>query len=125
MSIPLVLLNCSMGAVLGRWAIVHLVALGSMAMACGASMPPSYGAHPLSPTGAVTKPLPEIKRHTIDGGTFDSGQTRGRVTVVKFFAKYCAPCKTTLPWFEKFVRDNPKVAALGIAEDERESDVLE
>ena len=77
----------------------------------------------MAPIGAATKRLPDIKRRTIDGTSFDTASTRGRVTVVKFFAKYCEPCKTTLPWFQTFATEHPEVAVVGIAEDERESDV--
>ena len=90
---------------------------------CGATMPPSYASSPLAPVGAEAKPLPQIKRRAIDGASFDTAATRGRVTVVKFFASYCAPCKATLPWFEAFAKSHPEVAVVGIDEDERESDV--
>ncbi len=90
-------------------------------------MPSSYAQSPLAPVGpsaAQQKPLPEIKRRTLDGATFDTAEGRGRkITVVKFFAKYCEPCKRSLPWFEQFAKTHPDVAVLGIAEDERESDV--
>lgn len=90
-------------------------------------MPPSYAQNPLSPSGpsgAQAKPLPDIKRRTLDGATFDTAEARGRkVTVVKFFAKYCEPCKRSLPWFQQFAKEHPEVSVLGIAEDERESDV--
>jgi thiol-disulfide isomerase/thioredoxin len=102
-----------------------LVALVLVLGACGATMPPSYARNPLSPNGTETKPLPAIKRPTVDGHSFDTAAARGKVTVVKFFAKYCEPCKTSLPWFERFARDNPDVVVVGIAEDERESDVRE
>jgi cytochrome c biogenesis protein CcmG, thiol:disulfide interchange protein DsbE len=100
------------------------VALGLLA-GCSAAMPPSYAQSPLSPSGTQTKPIPDIKRKTIDGASFDTAEVRarGKVTVVKFFAKYCEPCKRSLPWFQKFTTEHRDVAVLGIAEDERESDV--
>ena len=105
--------------------VLVLVLLGE---GCGpAAMPPSYTQNPLAPSGplaAQTKPLPEIKRRTLEGATFDTAAVRGRqVVVVKFFAKYCEPCTRSLPWFERFAKEHADVAVLGIAEDERESDV--
>jgi thiol-disulfide isomerase/thioredoxin len=91
-------------------------------------MPPSYLQSPLAPTGpsgteADTKALPDVKRRTLDGATFDTAEARGKkVTVVKFFAKFCEPCKRSLPWFQQFAKEHKDVAVLGIAEDERESD---
>ena len=105
-----------------------VVALLAAPAGCGpAAMPASYAQNPLAPSGptaAQSKPLPEIKRRTLDGATFDTAEARGRkVTVVKFFARYCEPCKRSLPWFQQFAKEHPEVAVLGIAEDERESDV--
>jgi thiol-disulfide isomerase/thioredoxin len=110
-------------------ALVVVVALPLLAAAgCGpGAMPASYAQNPLAPAGPLasqSKPLPEIKRRTLDGTTFDTAEARGhKVTVVKFFAKYCEPCKRSLPWFSQFAKEHPEVAVLGIAEDERESDV--
>ncbi|MDB4935944.1 MAG: thioredoxin family protein [Labilithrix sp.] len=106
-----------------------VVIVSLLMTACGAAMPASYAQNPLAPSstsgaGAETKPLPEIKRRTLDGATFDTAEARGKkVVVVKFFAKYCEPCKRSLPWFQEFAKEHRDVAVLGIAEDERESDV--
>ena len=107
---------------------LFVVAISAVGAGCGpAAMPPSYAQSPLAPSGLTPeqqKPLPDIKRRTLDGATFDTAEARGKkVTVVKFFAKYCEPCKRSLPWFEQFAKTHPEVAVLGIAEDERESDV--
>jgi thiol-disulfide isomerase/thioredoxin len=101
-----------------------LVLLAILAAGCSATMPPSYR-NPLAPAGVETKAFPDFKRKTIDGAPFDTAQSRGKVVVVKFFAKFCEPCKTSLPWFQRFAVENPKVVVVGIAEDERESDVRE
>lgn len=102
--------------------VVLLVALGG----CAATMPASYPQNALSPSGPSAldaKAMPDVKRRTLDGGTFDTAQARGhKVVVVKFFAKYCEPCKRSLPWFQRFAADHPEVAVLGVDEDERESD---
>ncbi|MCA9709982.1 MAG: CHAT domain-containing protein, partial [Myxococcales bacterium] len=47
---------------------------------------------------------------------------RGKVVVIKFFAKYCEPCKETLPAAEKLHQQHPEVAFVGISEDEYPSD---
>jgi thiol-disulfide isomerase/thioredoxin len=103
-----------------------LLLLLTVLAGCSAAMPPSYSQSTLAPPGPTAvdaKALPDVKRRTLDGATFDTTEARGRkVVVVKFFAKYCEPCKRSLPWFQKFASDHPEVAVLGIAEDERESD---
>lgn len=113
-----------MRATLSLLAVASILALTSAG--CGAAMPPSYAQNALSPSGPSAldaKPMPEVKRRTLEGATFDTAELRGRkIVVVKFFAKYCEPCKRSLPWFQKFAADHPDVAVLGVDEDERESD---
>ena len=103
-----------------RWSSIAFLVLAG----CAATMPPS-ARHSLAPRGAETKELPRIDRRTIGGDAFGSSKARGQVVVVKFFAKYCEPCKTTLPWFERFAKKNPSVVVVGVAEDEREEDAKE
>jgi peroxiredoxin len=105
--------------------VLRTLAFTILLSACGAAMPASYARNPLSPHGAEMKPLPEFKRPTIGGGAFDSTEARGKVVVVKFFAKYCVPCKTTLPWFEKLSRERRDVVFVGISEDDQESETQE
>ncbi len=105
--------------------VAAVLAASLPAMGCSAVMPPSYAQSPMAPVGLETKRLPDIKRRTLDGKTFDTASLRGKVVVVKFFAKYCEPCKRTLPWFQRFASEHPEVSVLGIAEDERESDARE
>ena len=102
------------------------LALTAFAAGCTAAMPPSYPQNALSPSGPSAldaKAMPDVKRRTLEGATFDTAEARGhKVVVVKFFAKYCEPCKQSLPWFQRFATRHPEVAVLGIDEDERESD---
>lgn len=97
------------------------LALALAAPACGGApqMPPSM-ASPLA-----GKPLPDFQRPALDGARVDTKALRGRVVVVKFFAKYCEPCKRTLPAVEALSKDRADVAFIGVAEDEREADVQE
>jgi len=85
---------------------------------CGGSGPPPSAASP-----KLDKALPTFKRPTMDGGKVDTG--KGGVTVVKFFAKYCKPCKKTLPEAQALSQEYGDVAFIGIAEDEYRKDVVE
>jgi thiol-disulfide isomerase/thioredoxin len=85
---------------------------------CGASgMPPS------AKSAVLDKPLPSIKRRSIDGASVTT--PAGRIVVVKFFAKYCEPCKKTLPTAERLHRENRDIVFIGIAEDEYQAEVEE
>jgi len=98
-----------------------LAALSLAAPACGgaAQMPPS-AASPLA-----NNPLPDFQRRSLDGAQVDTKGLRGRVVVVKFFAKYCEPCKKTLPAVVTLAKERADVVFIGVAEDEREADVQE
>ena len=96
-----------------------LGAMLALASACGGPPPPSV------PSALLAQALPDFRRPTIDGPTVDTQAARGQVVVVKFFAKYCEPCKRTLPAAEELHRANPDVLFIGVAEDERASDVRE
>lgn len=99
---------------LARWLAPMLLVTGCAAPA-PAPMPPS------APSPLAGKPLPDVKRPTLDGTRLDTGSLRGRVVVLKFFAEYCEPCKRTLPAAEGLHRQLPDVAFVGISEDDRVS----
>lgn len=94
-------------------------------LACTPPMPISYRGHSLSPDANGPKALPTVKRKAIDGREVDTSALRGKVVVVKFFAKFCEPCKKTLPFVEAYARAHPEVAVVGVSEDESEADVKE
>lgn len=93
--------------------------------ACTPPMPISYRGSSLSPDASGPKALPRVKRTAIDGREVDTDTLRGKVVVVKFFAKFCEPCKKTLPFVEAFAKAHPEVAVVGVSEDESDADVKE
>jgi len=91
----------------------------ALAPACtkGPATPP-----PSAPSPLAHGEVPDFSRPTLTGARIDTEQLRGRVVVIKFFAKYCAPCMETLPAAERLHREHPEVAFVGISEDEYASD---
>lgn len=75
-----------------------------------------------APSALLDKPVPDFRRPTLQGATFDTKAERGHVVVVKFFAKYCEPCQKTLPEAERLHRARPELAIVGVDEDEHESE---
>jgi thiol-disulfide isomerase/thioredoxin len=88
-------------------------------LGCGSGAPPRSAASPM-----LDKALPQFKRRGVDGNEVSTSDG-GRVVVVKFFAKYCEPCKKTLPEAQRLHRSHPDVLFVGIAEDEYQADVDE
>lgn len=84
-------------------------------------MPPSTGASTLAPKGGELKAMPRIRGQALDGRSVDSDQHRGQILVVKFFATYCVPCKTSLPWFQAWSARHPEVLVLGVDTDDHAS----
>lgn len=88
--------------------------------ACGGSQPEA--APPSSQSSLLGQAAPSFKRDALDGSKVEVGSASGKVVVVKFVAKYCGPCKKTLPAVEKLHEEHPEIAIVGVAEDEHESE---
>lgn len=112
------------GMVVGMKRLCRRTVLATLALplllGCGPGAPP-----PSAPSKVLGQPLPQFRRRTVGGAQIDTALAEGRVTVVKFFAKYCEPCKKTLPEAQRLHRDNPDVVFIGVALDEYESDVAQ
>lgn len=101
-------------------ALAVLLVVSLLAVSCGPKPPP-----PSTPSALLERAVPSFKRRTLEDTEVATESLRGKVVVVKFFAKYCEPCKRTLPAVEKIHKDRPDVAVIGVAEDEHESDTRE
>jgi thiol-disulfide isomerase/thioredoxin len=53
------------------------------------------GCSALAAAGA--KPVPDLKFHDLDGRTQKLSSLRGSITVISFWATWCAPCREELP----------------------------
>src|SRR4051812_1058442 len=94
-----------------------LAAACALVASCGG--PVSYPAG--SAHGLLGKAMPEIHRDSLRGKPVDT-RGAGVPVVVKFFAKSCAPCRTTLPAAQKLHEAYDDVAFIGISMDDSEDD---
>lgn len=60
---------------------------------------------------------PDFTASIYGGGEFDLADTRGRVTVINFWATWCGPCVKELPNFQALQEAYPDVAVIAIHSD--------
>ena len=64
-----------------------------------------------TPIKAVDKPLPDLSLATVSGGRWSLHKRRGQVVLLNFWATWCAPCRTEVPYL---VRLSNKYKATGL-----------
>lgn len=72
--------------------------------------------------------LPEFSIETLDGETLTPASLAGRVIVIDAMATYCAPCRASMPAFQRFVdarADRPLTfLTLDVDKTDRDGDLL-
>jgi peroxiredoxin len=103
---------------LGRWVLGISLGVSALVGACAHQNSPPAPPPPSSSSRMLDAPLPAFHRPTVQGGTFDSAATSGKVLVIDFFAAYCRPCQRKLPELEALHRRQPGLSIVGISLDE-------
>ena len=62
-----------------------------------ASSSASSGPLPGKVRSVGPKPVPDLTLETMDGGSIDLSEQKGRVLLVNFWATWCAPCREEIP----------------------------
>jgi thiol-disulfide isomerase/thioredoxin len=75
------------------------------------------------PADAALARLPDFSLPGLDGAPIAAATLRGRPAVVEFWATWCVPCKTTLPFLAKLAAEHPDLAVVAVAVESDEKDV--
>ena len=79
--------------------------------------------------GVASAAAPEISLQipTLEGATVTVDQYKGKVVLVNFWATWCAPCRTEIPWLIEFNQKyGPKgLVILGVAMDDEGNKVVQ
>jgi peroxiredoxin len=110
----------------------NLVILGVLAVVVGAMLYSGrFASH--RPAGATLhgsaeqikgKPAPEFELTDLDGKSVKLSDYRGKAVLLNFWATWCSPCKTEMPWFvdlqQRYGADGLQV--IGVAMDDAGKD---
>ena len=72
----------------------------------------------LAPHPVSTGPAPPMVLDDLTGQTFSLHDDDAVVTVVNFWATWCAPCRAEIPEFSNFAERHPEVRVLGVSVDQ-------
>ena len=89
------------------WRISQLLVFGILAGMLSCS---SIAASPIE-----RRPVSHFEVTTLDGHAIDSASLKGRVTLVHFWATWCAPCQEEMPALDKFYREHQRDGFVVIA----------
>jgi cytochrome c biogenesis protein CcmG/thiol:disulfide interchange protein DsbE len=91
----------------------------------GCSQQPSLKRQPVKDEGK-RQTAPDFALKDGDGKTVRLSDYRGKVVLLDFWATWCGPCKTEIPWFIEFERKykDRGFAVLGVSMDDDGWDVV-
>ena len=72
----------------------------------------------LAPAPVSSGEAPELVLLDLQGETFVLAEDTSDVTVVNFWATWCAPCRREIPEFSAFAAEHPDVRVLGVSVDD-------
>ncbi len=70
--------------------------------------------------------FPDFELSTLEGRTIYSSQLGGKVSVINFWASWCAPCREEMPWLVEMtdLYDEAEFGVVGITQDPENTDAI-
>ena len=75
-----------------------------------------------APEAALAK-LPAFSMSGLDGKPLSHADLAGKPAIVEFWATWCVPCRTTLPFLGKLASEHPDLRVVAVAVESEEKDV--
>lgn len=80
--------------------------IGRIGIACALAALPAIVTPVRASTLVVGKPAPPITLATLDGRHIATGDLRGKVVIVTFWATWCEPCREELPLLSRYASEH-------------------
>ena len=105
---------------------VFVIAMLLAFAGCGHGTQPQVAKESDGVAGAAA-PETSVQIPTLKGATVTVDQYKGKVVLVNFWATWCAPCRTEIPWLIEFDQKyGPKgLVILGVAMDDEGTKVVQ
>jgi thiol-disulfide isomerase/thioredoxin len=109
-----------------RLASIAAIAVPLALAGCGSGTQ-RQGAKETGDTANAAAPESNVQIPTLDGASASIGQYKGKVVLINFWATWCAPCRTEIPWLiELNQKYGPKgLVILGVAMDDTGANVVQ